>query len=413
MTQRVAAPWKAAACVLAVAFAGCSSLDQGSGPSRLRLATQAGDPGPIELVECGTSQLSAIGLWDGDDPYEADVSASAEWESSNPATVEVFSGGVYSAGTLLAHGPGTATIRARYQGFSAAMTVTIAPIVEQRVMPELTHLAAGSVETFRFEARLVRGGPWITVQPEWSIPQAQAPAVVDGVTGKLQALTGPEDVPFVLEAGLPGCGVSATRELRVGAVDHLEIEYEQPPAQALPVGLAAFMRVLAFFEDPSASPQNLSGQMQIDLENSDKDAIQYDVAAEGIVLKGVAGGGTGQLNLRYAPLGLSVVTERYAFSELEQLDLRLDPVNLALQYPDEVQLQAFGTFDDGLDRVVTREVDWTVSDTAVAIVTSGVFDAGRLIIARDTDQDITVEAFVLIDGRLASAEASVRIVRAD
>lgn len=408
MSPRCACRRPAIALLLAC-LAACGGVGEGTHPAGVRIVTDSGAPGPLNALECGFIELLALAQWEGDDAYEGDVSAVADWESSNPAVIELGNGVDRSPSIAVARSAGVARVRVHYHGFTASMLVTVVPILEQRIMPETSHLAPGSTEDFRLEVRQDADDPWSIRSAEWLIPQVGAAATVSG-EGMVQALSGPEDVPFDLEARLPFCGVTATRELRVSPIARLVLDYEQPPGQALPRDLTALIRVLAEFVDGSLEPQNLSGQVEISLERTDEDAVSLSTRDEGIALRGLIADKDAQLSVRYAPLHVTVLSERYRIADIEPTGgLRLDPGQLAMQYPDEAQLQALATFSDGIERIVTRDVAWTLSDSTVANITSATFDAGRLMITQDVDQDLQVEAFATIDDVAVSAEADVRI----
>lgn len=394
--------------LLLACLAACGGIGEGSHPTGVRIVTEFGEPGPLNTLECGFVELVAMAKWEGDDTYEGNVSAVSTWESSNPAVIELGNGIDRSPNLVVARSAGVARVRVHYQGFTASMLVTVVPILEHRIVPETVHLAPGSTEDFRLEVRQDADDPWTTRGAEWVIPQVGAAGTVEG-DGLVRALSGPEDVPFTLEARLRFCGVTATRDLRVSPVARLVLDYEQPPSQALPRGLTTLIRVLAEFVDGSIEPQNLSGQVEISLERTDDDAIALSTRDEGIALQGLVEDKDVQLSVRYAPLHISLLSERYRIADLEPTGLRLDPSRLAMQYPDEAQLQALAMFSDGIERVVTRDVTWTISDSTVGNVTSAMFDAGRLMITQDVDQDVQVEAFTTINDVEVSAEADVRI----
>lgn len=406
--SRCSARRQPAIVLLLACLAACDGIGEGSHPTGVRVVTESGAPGPLNVLECGFLELFAMARWEGDDAYEGNVSAVSTWESSNPAVIELGNGIDRSPNVVVARSAGVARVRVLYQGFTASMLVTVVPILEHRIMPETGHLAPGSTEDFRLEVRQDADDPWSPRGAQWLIPQVGAAGTVDA-DGVVRALSGPEDVPFTVEARLPFCGVTATRELRVTPVARLVLEYEQAPAQALPRGLTALIRVLAEFVDGSIEPQNLSGQAEISLERTDDDAVALSTRDEGIALQGLVDDKDAQLSVRYAPLHLTVLSERYRIADLDPTGLRLDPVQLDMRYPDEAQLQALATFSDGVERIVTRDVAWSISDDAVGNVTSAMFDAGRLTITQDVDQDVQVEAFTTINDVQVSAEADVRI----
>jgi len=399
--------------VLVAILGGCEgAFDDGSKPVGLRVVTEAGGEGPIEQTECAAGSLRALGLWDGSEPYESDVSARATWTSDDPGVLVVGDGVSATAGAFEARGAGTTQVRVRFLDYSAAMTVTVLPIVETRIVPDTSHLAPGSIETFQLQVRTDVDGGWQGQSAQWSILQATAGATMGG-GGAVQALDGTGDETFEIEASMSTCAITARRELRVSPVSHLELAYEQPSAVPLPLGITTMIRVLAHFQDPAIEPQDISDQVEVELEDTEEGAATFTQSAEGVVLRGQVDGGEAQLGIRYAPLDLSVLADRYAFAELEQETLRIDPAELTVQYPDEVQLNALGRFSDGIERIVTRHVTWSVSDATVAEVTNGANGRGLLTVEQDVNQTIQVEVFGTIDDKAVTAETEVNIVRAD
>lgn len=411
MRSRGVPPWAMALAAAGVVLGGCSEdLNEGSKPVGVRIAVESGYSGPINALECDLVQLYALGRWVGDDNYEATVNGRAVWTSDDPAVASVGDGVTLPAGLIIARRAGTTTVHAQFLEFSSTMTITVVPIVETRIRPDTTHLAPGSRQTFRLEVRADTDDGWIAKGASWAIVQSDAPATLQEAT--VQALTDDNDVPFTLEAALSGCTVRVQRELRVSPVSHLALEYEQPPAQALPLGLTAMIRVLAHFQDASVEPQNLSGQVAVELDDTEEGAARFEAYAEGVVLEGLVEGKGARLSFHYAPLDETLLSERYVFADLEQGTLRVDPVQLTVQYPGDARLQALGTFSDGIERIVTRHVTWTVSDEAVAAITNGV-GAGELSVIQDVDQSVQVEAFGTVDDETVTAEGEVQILPAD
>lgn len=393
-----------------VLLAGCDKLGEGTKPVGLRITDGVTATGPAQVTECGVLPLYALGEWDGDDHYESNVSDRATWTSDDPGVADVGDGVTRSAGEVFARGPGTTIVRAEYVGFTAVMPVTVLPIIAARIRPDIANLAPGSRQTFTFETRVDDDEGWVAQAPQWGILQTAAAATLeDG--GVVQALGGPLDVPFVLEASLSNCAVAVQRELRVSPVSHLALEYEQPATQVLPLGLTAMLHVFAHFSDSAIEPQDLSGQVEVELQDTESGAATFTHYTESITLTGLEEGQHAQLEFRYEPLDLSVLSDVYVFADLDQETLRVDPPQLTVQYPDEVQLEAWARFSDGIERIVTRHVTWTVSDEAVATVTSETSGAGKLTVAQDVDQSIQVEVFGTIDDEVVTAESEIRIER--
>lgn len=407
MSRRGLAPWPAVV-VVVLLLAGCKAdIGEGSGPVGLRILTDTGSTGPLPILECEFSQLYALAEFNGDGSHEDVVNTRAAWTSDDPAVATVSGGGV-----IVAHRAGTAVIHAHYHEFAAAIPVTVLPIVEVRLEPEMTHLVPGSTVAFTLEVRSEGSQAWSQHTAGWAILQPEAAASVNG-EGQVTALSEPSNATFTLEATVPNCAITAQRELQVSPVSQLVLVYEQPPTQALPLAISTMIRVLAYFQDPTIEPQNLSNQVSITLEDTEEGIATLAEYDEGVVLQGLVDGKSAQLDFRYPPLDIAVLSDRYVFADLDQQTLRVDPPQLTVQYPDVVQLGAFGMFSDGVEREVTRHVAWTVSDGEVATVTSAVGDAGELTVLQDVDQDVQVEAFGTVDDQSTTAETDVHILRTD
>lgn len=81
------------------------------------------DPTTVSLTLGETRSLTATGHYD--DGSTKNLTASANWTSSDPSVASVNSAGVVTAASTLASPPGTANITASSGGFSATSTVTV------------------------------------------------------------------------------------------------------------------------------------------------------------------------------------------------------------------------------------------------------------------------------------------------
>lgn len=399
----------AAAAVLLPGCKDANPVGEGKGPTALKVVAGSETSG-LQVVECGTTQLTAVATFDGDHgDSQADVTERVYWSSSNPGVIDVSNGDIetapgsgsfFPAGTVIARTTGIATIRASYaDALHASFGINAAAIGSLRIAPALTRLAPDSLTRFALYVQPQNDQleQDLTSSAVWSLPSSTAAAELAG-SASVQAHGEPFDTPFQLEARLYTCDRSVTQSMSLGRVSGLRLSYEQPEDQPVPLLLDDRLRVDAVFEDAAAPPQDLSAQ--VDVKNADG----YDpdiAAAASIAATTESTGGTGarlgsndylliagqqadkpvRLLLTYDQSGLNLqaLTREYRFSDIDVTSLRLDPETADLTYPALGQLSAYATFEDGIERPVTRYVSWSTEDTDLLSVVASGIDGGSLV----------------------------------
>lgn len=400
-----------AALVAALLLAACdgASISEGTKPVKLTV-NLAGATGTVAVSECILSQATATLYFDGNLGLSSgDFSARAQWTSSDPGVVAVSNGelpaasgsGYYAAGVLVPHRTGIAQITASYLDFTSTMTVEVQPVL-MTLEPVLSEIAERSSQSF--ELKLSSSSGLVVSAPEgitWSIDQAVTNANVNS-SGKLTAnATG--DGRFTLRAQPVGCDRSASMSLKVSAIDHLGYSREQPDAP-LPVGYSDLLKVYAYFADASSPPQNLSDQLSY--EADDDEVIALSLGSDYLLVTALDAGSSGG-SARFEPengTALSVALPSYVTAELDPTGLRLTPDSQRLVYPATGLVSALASFEDGIERPVSRHVAWSSSDSSLLAVDGAGDSAGEISTA---NVDYSGQVYAALGSYTASSNVLV------
>lgn len=400
-----------AAVLLCTACSGGDPIGKGKGPTGLSVHYNGGTASEFQTIECAAFQLNANAVFSsesGSNSTTSDVTARVTWTSSNPGVIDVSNGDIptyegsgayFPAGTVIARTTGNAIIRATYaESLSATFSVGAGALDSLRLDPVLTRMAPDSQTTFRLyvQPKDDQVEQDLTASAVWSVPTASSAASISG-TSTVLAHGAPLDAPFVLEAHLYTCDRTISQTMQLGTVSGLRLSYEQPSTAAVPLRIDDRVRVDAAFTDASAPPQNLSAQ--IDVTNAD--GYAPDIASTITVTATTRTGSDGsavlssdsyllvgglqkdkpiKLKLTYDQAGLNLVTytREYTFADIDLLDLRIDPLSTSVTYPALGQLHAYANFEDGIERPVTRFVNWTTTTPDLLTVVDTGTDGGLL-----------------------------------
>lgn len=398
----------AAVLLLLVACNGGHPVGQGRGPTDL-LVTYGGQTSGLQMSECGTAQLTAVATFDNDGKTTRnDVTPRVHWTSSNPGAIDVSNGDIETApgsglvfpvGTVIARTTGIATIRGSYaDALFSSVGVSAQAISSLRISPALTRLTPNSVATFA-----LYGQPQndqleqnLSASTVWSLPSRPAAADLSGST--VIARSEPLDAPFQLEARLFTCNRKVTQTMSLGRVTGLQLSYEQPQDAPVPRVINDRLRVDAQFEDATAPPQNLSDEVEVKAADGyDPDIAGLSVVSSSAVVTtgttakletnayllvaGLQEDKPVRLDVTFDRSGLNLTTQtrEYQFSLADAGSLRIAPQTLDLNYPDLAKLSAYATFEDGIERPVTRFVAWSTEDADLLSVSASGIDGGLLV----------------------------------
>ncbi|PPE75682.1 hypothetical protein C3942_01965 [Solimonas fluminis] len=394
--RTAAAP--AAAALLALAA--CSGgVGDGRRPVKIQVTSVYGGDS-LDSYECAAVQLTAVATFsgEGEDTFEA-VSERSTWTSNDTGVAIVSNGDIpipgatglyYAQGTVIVLRPGSATITADYAGLRAQYGISATSIGDLSITPALTRMAPETSQKFKLETTTAESSVALdlTSVAAWSVVTAGAPVGISGST--LQALTGPVDTPFVLEASLPLCGRAIRRELQLGPLRELQLSYEQAPGVVLPLGYSEYVGILGLFEDASAPPQELAAQVTGELLEGDEAGYSESADTAGRLIKPLQADEPLRFRYTLESAGLSVDTRPIEARDLDLMALRLSTDDAELELRDSLQAQAHGLFSDGIERPIRHDLSWSSRDTSVATVGAGI--EGGKITATSLEGDTVIDA---------------------
>jgi len=370
-----------------LALAACSdTVGDGRRPVALQLTSLYGGDA-LDTYECASVELSALATFSGEgaDSLEA-VNARASWSSSNTSVARVSNGDIplpdgsglyYAQGTVVVLAPGTATITAEYAGLQARYAISASAIGELHIEPAMTRIAPETAQAFRLETTLLESSVPVDLSSvaAWRLITAGAAATLSGST--VEALSGPLDTPFTLEAALPLCGRSQQINLQLGRLRALQLDYEQPDGLPLPLGYSAWIGIQGLFEDAAAMPQALGLQVEIERLLGEESDAELGADEDGLLLRPLAAEVPLQYRFSLESNGLVADSRVIEAQELELRSLRVAPEKAGLELRETLQAQAWGSFEDGVERPIQRDLAWSSRNEAVATVGNGI-DGGEI-----------------------------------
>jgi hypothetical protein len=407
--RTAAAP--AAAALLALAA--CSGdVGDGRRPVRIQVTSIYGGDS-LDSYECAAVQLTAVATFSGEGKDTLEVVSERSTWSSNDTGVAIVSNGdipipgttglYYAQGTVIVLRPGSATITADYAGLRAQYGISATSIGELSITPELTRMAPETLQKFKLETTTAESSVPLdlTSVAAWGVVTAGAPVSISGST--LQALTGPVDAPFVLEASLPLCGRTIRRELQLGPLRELQLSYEQAADTVLPLGYSEYVGILGLFEDTSAPPQELAAQVTVELLEGDDGSYSETSDTAGRLIRPLLADEPLRLRYTLESAGLSADTRPIEAREMDLMALRLSTDEAELELRDSLQMQAYGLFSDGIERPIRHDLSWSSRDAGVATVGAGI-EGGKITatsLEGDTVIDVTANDLSGLDGEIA------------
>jgi len=391
-----------AAIVLAAAFVascgGGGAAGEGERPVQLTLGTPNGAPS-FGLSECSLSSIAAILVFDGSAGRQSgDYSTRSQWQSDAPdivavsdGTLRVEDGAPLPAGTLVARAPGVATISAKYLDFTASASVVVVPVQQLSITPQLTDLAANIPQQFTLNG-VFADSPQavdITKNALWDLNGEDARAFVDATTGLVHPGEASSGAPIQLFARLPACNRTVETDFQVSDLKSLDLEYEFPTPDALPVGASQKITLWGVFGDSSHTTQNLSTQATV--RNDFAGWTTVLTGADSLVIEAVQPQKDTSIILSLYDGALQAQTEPMDVAADALTDISITPKQLSVTFPATAQLEALGTFATGLVIPITRHVAWASADDNVLKVDQTIDTAGLVRVA-DVTQAVQVTA---------------------
>ncbi|ACG74030.1 Ig domain protein group 2 domain protein [Anaeromyxobacter sp. K] len=340
-------------------------------------------PAATTLAAGFTERLTAIATFS--DGSKRDVTATAAWESSAPATAAVV------AGEVTGVAPGAATLGARWSGLHGASEVTVTSAVLQSIVvtPPFPSLPLGAdlqlAATGLFSDGSARD---VTAEAAW---ESAAPAVAAVPSPGLvhPAATGDASVSATL-AGVSG---ATTVSVTAATLESLDV---YPGAATLARGTSTAFTALGTYSDGTSA--DLTAQAAWD--TSGPEVTLSAPGLEGVVVTGAAEG-TATVTAAFGGLTSAAAVTVTAAG---LTGLAVSPAALDLPVGLSGPLTATGTFSDGSTQDLTAQVAWVSSAAAVAAPSNAPGSEG--LVSALSAGDATVSATLF--GRTASAAVTVR-----
>ncbi|MGY3929870.1 beta strand repeat-containing protein [Aeromonas encheleia] len=340
------------------------------------IATKISVIPPTTKVAKGLSlQLQAIATLSDDSTK--DVSTQANWQSSNPAVLEVD-----TQGKITARDIGDATVSATLQGVTGQTSVSAVnlAISQIQITPATVTLAIGTKTKLTALATLAdQSVQDVSSQVGW-LSSNPAVATIDG-TGQV---TGVAAGTVTLSASL--LGVTATTSVTVNNTSASTLQVI-PAASSIALGTKTQLQAIATFQD--GSTQDVSEQVQW----SSSDTTLADINSVGLVTSK----GIGQVTLS-ATLGAISRSATLTVTNAITTSIQITPAAKSLPKGTKQQFQAIATFSDNSSQDLTSQVDWDSSDINVATIDlngeATAFNEGNTIISAKF-QNVTSNASTL------------------
>ena len=340
------------------------------------IATKISVIPPTTKVAKGLSlQLQAIATLSDDSTK--DVSTQANWQSSNPAVLEVD-----TQGKITARDIGDATVSATLQGVTGQTSVSAVnlAISQIQITPATVTLAIGTKTKLTALATFAdQSVQDVSSQVGW-LSSNPTVATIDG-TGQV---TGVAAGTVTLSANL--LGVTATTSVTVNNTSASTLQVI-PAASSIALGTKTQLQAIATFQD--GSTQDVSEQVQW----SSSDTTLADINSVGLVTSK----GIGQVTLS-ATLGAISRSATLTVTNAITTSIQITPTAKSLPKGTKQQFQAIATFSDNSSQDLTSQVDWDSSDINVATIDlngeATAFNEGNTIISAKF-QSVTSNASTL------------------
>lgn len=335
-----------------------------------------------------TVRFQAIAiLTDGNAFY---VTRQANWSSSNQS-VATMNG---QPGAARAVSAGTSTITASLQGVSASttMTVTGATLVKLQVEPINPSLPAGSYIGLSAVA-IYSDGTAIDVsfgrQTSWV---SSDPNVVDPTFGGYAVSPG----TATITASYQGVSGSTVVTVTAATIKNIQITPVNPQ-MAVNTNLRFF--ATAIYTD------NTSQDISYYATWSTSNAAVAVVSNAGFQTGVATGLSAGTVTVSAIYTGITGTTS-LTVTSATVTSIQLTPVNPSLPVGGQAQMRAAAIYSDGTSRDVTRQANWSSSDSNVAVVSNATFSTGVLTAVAPGTATLTADYAGVAGTTLATVTAA-------
>ena len=319
---------------------------------------------PAAALPVGLSaQLTVVGSYS--DGTSADLTASATWESANPAVASANFGGV--AGKYLGLSAGSVLTIARVgsQSANANLTVVPATLVSLEVSPDQAAVPAGTTQAFQAIGHLSDGRTIdLTSQVQWSsdaaaaAPSAQTPGLFRAVSVGLA------------KAKATYNSLSDEADLNVNAASLVSIQV-QMPAGPLAAGRQSQGTVLATYSDGSVVDVSASAAWAS--TNAGVASVSNALGSKGQV--SAVAPGTTTISASY---GGQQASFPLTISNAVLTGLAVSGAASSVAKGLQTQLTAVGSYSDGSTADLTGQVSWSSATPSLAAVSNASGSQGQV-----------------------------------
>nr|WP_277751220.1 Ig-like domain-containing protein [Granulicella sibirica] len=308
-------------------------------------------PSPVSLAAGTSQQLTATGTFS--DGSTEDLTNTATWSSSAPATASVS-----STGNVIQAQAGNATITAASGGANGTVMVTgtSAVVTSISVSPVSVTLAAGQTQQFAATATLSDSTQQtITASAHWSVSNPAKATVGDSGASK-GFLTSSAAGTITVQATSGGVTGSATVTIQPAQLSSLTI---RPESISLPAGTTQALTVTGVYTDGSTANLTVSTTF------TSASPSTAAVSGSGVVQGVSAGSTTVTATVQGVSAAVPVTVTAAVLSSIA-----ITPAAPSLALGLHTQLTATGTYTDGSTANISSQVQWTSSAPSVATISS-------------------------------------------
>lgn len=351
-------------------------------------------PGSLTLGVRTSGQLRLVaGFSDGS---SADVTAQANFTSSQPTVASVSTSGV--RGVVSALSAGTADITARFGALSATapVVVTAAALQSLEVTPRMVTLSGSGVVLLRARGTYTDGSQSdVTEQALWSSDDAAIAVVSNaaGARGEVRGLNGGTTAVFAQLGGL-----RARADLTVQAATLASIEVA-PAMVSVEAGRTTSLRAVAWYSDNTT--RDVTQQATWTSLTPAVATVTTSGSVRGQVRALVNGTATIRVSLQGQTATATVNVQPPALTQLS-----ISPGALSVPVGLPYGFTATAAYSDGTAVPVSDQVVWTSSNPAVAEV---LFEQGYVYLDSKQPGAVVITATMM---GVAPATATVTVTAA-
>lgn len=389
---------------LLLALAACDGVGDGSRPERVEIIRTSGliDATKNISYRCFPDSLQAIVWWTNGSAGNYSSGQGMKWTSDNPSIAKVSDGTlalpddptlVYTAGTIVPIGVGTTTIRAVFlDALVASYEVEVKAPTALTLTPQSQVLALATSGGVTLKATVEGEEIDVTQKVLWKLEEEDADdlATIGGGSGVVLAKKAAGVVTAVPQFG-EGCpssltaGLKGTVNIRQLASISIAREFTSAPNNELMLNTNELFTATGHFAGTTET-QDLGAL--IPFKSSDNEVV---FAASRLVT-GVKVGtanitGVYTLKVNDTPADDVVVTSNavpLTVIDRPLASIAVTPATATIEAGKTQQYAAVGSFSDGVTTTaqdITRNVVWSTSDTAAAVIGNGQQIASGLAVA--------------------------------